>query len=181
VGQPITKLNYQLVLSVSKIKILISKQIKMFSSTLWYRILLSAILILAPTIEGFPAKADEVWASDYGKVVYQTDRGKTAIWTYGDSAYGTLFISGLVGQLQDRKSYYGYWSQSISKIRCETYREGRDGKRTYYWGSFQIQFLDPSFPSRWSAEFGYCDQPAQLPWRAYPIVGGGLAVPSKLP
>ena len=128
-----------------------------------------------------PAIADEVWSSDYGPVIYQADRGKTAIWTYGDSASGSMFIEGLAGQFKYRGTYYGYWSQSTSKVRCETYREGRDGKSTYYWGSLRIQFLDPEFPSRWSAVFGYCNQSPNLPWRASPIVGNGLMEPLKLP
>lgn len=154
---------------------------KILSSQLSQKAFLGAVIFLASTVVLSPARADEVWGSDYGKVVYQADRGKTAIWTYGDSSSGALFIDGLVGQVKDRGTYYGYWSQSSSKIRCETYREGRDRRRTYYWGNLRIQFLDPNFPSRWSAEIGYCNQPPKLPWRAYPIVGDGLVEPLKLP
>jgi hypothetical protein len=136
------------------------------------------LLALAGTT---PAIADEVWSTDYGTVIYQEDRGKTAIWTYGDSSNGSLFIEGVAGQFKSRGTYYGYWSQSTSKVRCETYREGRDGKSTHYWGNFRVQFLDPEFPSRWSAIFGYCNQPPNSPWRAYPIVGNGLIEPLKLP
>lgn len=92
-----------------------------------------------------------------------------------------VFIDGLAGQLKDRGTYYGYWSQSVSKIRCNMYWEGRDGKRSYYWGNLNIQFLDPNFPSRWTAEIGYCNQPPKLPWRAYPIVGEGFREPLSLP
>ncbi|HTL88011.1 MAG TPA: hypothetical protein VL134_01330 [Leptolyngbya sp.] len=133
------------------------------------------------TVGAAPAvKADEVWESDYGRVVYQTERGKTAIFTYGDSVEGTLFIDRLAGQFKDRGTYYGYWSQSTSNVRCETYREGRNGQRTYYWGTLQMQFLDPEFPARWSAKIGYCDQPTTLTWRASPIVGGAKP-PLKFP
>lgn len=154
---------------------------KIFVSQLYSKILLSAFVLLTFTAGVCPARADEVWESDYGKVVYQSDRGKTAIWTYGNSSLGTLFIEGLANQSKERGTYYGYWSQSFSKIRCETYREGRDGKRTYYWGNLRIQFLDSEFPSRWSAEIGYCNQPPNLPWRGYPIYGAGLREPLPLP
>jgi hypothetical protein len=142
---------------------------------------LGNLAFLMMVVTTSPAIADEVWSSDYGNVIYQQDRGKTAIWTYGDSARGSLFIDGLAGKFTNRDTYHGYWSQSTSKVRCETFREGRDGKPTYYWGNFRIQFLDPDFPSRWSASFGYCNQPLRLSWRAYPIVGDGLTEPLKLP
>lgn len=154
---------------------------KPFTNLLCQMALLGAVISLTSAFGLLPANADEVWESDYGKVVYQVDRGKTAIWTYGDQSMGTVFIDGLAGQLKDRGTYYGYWSQSVSKIRCNTYREGRDGKRTYYWGNLNIQFLDPNFPSRWSAEIGYCNQPPKLSWRAYPIVGEGFREPLSLP
>jgi hypothetical protein len=150
-------------------------------SPLYRKIFLSTFVLLTLSAKVLPAHADEVWVSDYGKVVYQADRGKTAIWTYGNSSFGTLFIEGLAGQVKDRGTYYGYWSQSISKIRCSTYREGREGRRTYYWGNLRIKFLDPEFPSRWTAEIGYCNQPPNLPWQASPIYGEGLREPLALP
>jgi hypothetical protein len=143
--------------------------------------LLGSLAFLAMVVPISPAIADEVWSSDYGNVIYQADRGKTAIWTYGDSARGSLFIEGLAGKFKARDTYYGYWSQSKSKVKCETFREGRDGKATYYWGNFRIKFIESEFPSRWSATFGYCNQPLNLSWRAYPIVGDGLTEPLKLP
>jgi hypothetical protein len=148
---------------------------------LYRKIFLSTFVLLTLSAKVPPARADEVWVSDYGKVVYQADRGKTAIWTYGNGSLGTLFIEGLAGQIKERGTYYGYWSQSSSKIRCSTYREGRDGKRTYYWGNLRIKFLDPEFPSRWTAEIGYCNQLPNLPWQAYPIHGEGLREPLALP
>ncbi len=144
------------------------------------KVLLYAAILLTTAVIASPARSDETWNSDYGKVICQSERGKTAIFTYGDPVQGTLFIDGLAGQFKDRGTYYGYWSQSTSKVRCETYREGRNGQRTYYWGTLQIQFLDPDFPSRWSAMIGYCDQPAKTVWRASPIVGG-VQQPLKFP
>lgn len=143
-------------------------------------VLLPAAIFLTTAVAASSVRADEVWDSDYGRVVYQAERGKTAVFTYGDSVQGALFIDGLAGQVKERGTYYGYWSQSTSNVRCETYREGRNGQRTYYWGTLRVQFLDPAFPSRWSAEIGYCDQPPKLAWRASPIVGGAKP-PLKFP
>lgn len=51
----------------------------------------SAVFVLAAALSPL-AQADEVWNSGYGKVVYQSDRGKTAVWTYPQ---GTIFIEGI--------------------------------------------------------------------------------------
>jgi hypothetical protein len=75
---------------------------KMFINKLCQKAFPGAVILLTLGVELSPARADEVWGSDYGKVVYQVDRGKTAIWTYGDSLSGTLFIDGLAGQFKDR-------------------------------------------------------------------------------
>jgi hypothetical protein len=154
---------------------------KKISIELGQKVLFGNMIFLAIAIGISPAIADEVWSSDYGSVVYQADRGKTAIWTYGDSARGAIFIEGLAGRFSSRGTYDGYWSQYSSKVRCDTYREGRDGKPTYYWGSFRVKFLESEFPARWSATFGYCDRSANLSWRAYPVVGNGSIEPLKLP
>lgn len=98
--------------------------------------------------------ADEVWSTEESDVVYQEDRNTTAIWTYGN---GTIFIQGLGGVVSDRGSYHGYWVQESSSMRCDTYREGADGKPNYHWGRFAITFIDADFPSRWQAKFSLCD------------------------
>jgi hypothetical protein len=143
----------------------------MFLNNTAQKLSLGAVALLTALFYTSPAQADEVWGSNYGNVVYQADREKTAILTYGDQSDGALFVEGLAGQTKNRGTYYGYWSQSSAKVRCETYREGRYGKPTYYWGNLRMQFLDPDFPFRWSAAIGYCNQPPKLDWRAYPIVG----------
>ncbi|HEY9824694.1 MAG TPA: hypothetical protein V6D19_04545 [Stenomitos sp.] len=153
----------------------------LFSRQQFYKRCVYATTLCALALNMLPVRADEVWGSYYGKVVYQTDRGKSAIWTYGDQAKGAMFIDGLAGQYQGRGTYYGYWRQSESKVKCDAYREGRDGRRTYHWGTLRLQFLDPNFPSRWSAEIGYCNQPPTLVWRGYPIVGEGETHPLPLP
>lgn len=99
--------------------------------------------------------ADEVWTTEEYQVIYQEDRDKTAVWQYGDD--GLIFIDGLAGVTTDRGAYSGYWVRNSSSRRCDTYREGVDGKPTYNWGKFEITFIDPSFPARWQADISLCD------------------------
>ena len=117
------------------------------------------------------AQADEVWASDRGKIIYADDHDTTAIWTFNDEQQGSLFIDGLAGNWKTRSHYQGYWSQSEGSKRCDTFREGRDGKPTYYWGGFHIWFLKPDFPSGWVAVTGHCEETPKQPWVATPVTG----------
>ena len=115
------------------------------------------------------AYADEMWSTGEYDVVYEEDRNRTAIWTYGDS--GTVFIDGLAGVVTERGSYIGYWVQPSSSLRCETFREGADGEPNYHWGRFELTFIDAEFPSRWYANFGLCDQAPSIHLDGVPIVG----------
>lgn len=120
------------------------------------------------------AKADEVWTTEEYDVVYQEDRNRTAIWTYGDGL-GTIFIDGLAGVYSDRRTYSGYWTQPSSTLRCDTFREGADGEPSYHWGSFEVTFINPDFPSRWRAKFGLCDRPPTLQLTGTPVTGTPVA------
>lgn len=75
----------------------------------------SAVFVLAAALSPL-AQADEVWNSGYGKVVYQSDRGKTAVWTYPQ---GTIFIEGLASVISNRGIYHGYWVGK-SNVKCDT-------------------------------------------------------------
>ena len=116
--------------------------------------LLLGFTLLTLGFSSKPVAADEVWSTEENDVVYQEDRNTTAVWTYGN---GTIFIQGLGGVISNRGSYHGYWVQESSSLRCDTYREGRNGKPSYHWGRFAITFLDSDFPSRWQAKFSLCD------------------------
>ena len=116
------------------------------------------LLILALLTGGLipqQALADEVWSTEEYDVIYQQDRNRTAIWSYGSS--GIVFIDGLAGVYTNRGSYTGYWAQDSSSMRCDTYREGKNGEPTYHWGRFEITFIDSEFPSRWHAHIGLCE------------------------
>jgi hypothetical protein len=124
--------------------------------------------LAALTLSPFAA-ADEVWASTYGKVVYESDSGTTAVWNYVRLGIpGVIYIDNLAGVTQGRGFYQGYWVQPKSGVKCKTARKMRD-KSSYYWGNFQIEFLDPNFPSRWRAIWNYCEKkPTTETWSGTP-------------
>ncbi len=132
---------------------------------------LSIALAIFGVSSGQGVLADEVWSTEEYDVVYQDERNKTAIWTYGsdEQVIGTIFIDGLAGVYKDRGSYTGYWVQESSSVRCDTFREGADGKPTYHWGKFELKFIDPDFPARWQADFGLCDRKTTIKLNGTPI------------
>ncbi len=130
------------------------------------RLLFSLILIVS-----FNSFADEVWNSNHGKVIYSEDTGTTALWQYNDSGLdnGIIYIENLAGVYSNRGSYEGYWAQDRSDVKCETKRDGINGRTTAYWGYFQVRFIDKGFPSSWLAKWGYCEQALTKDWKGTPV------------
>ncbi len=127
-----------------------------------------AVALIIATFAPQAALADEQWSTEEYDVVYQDERNRTAIWTYGDGL-GTIFIDGLAGVYTGRESYSGYWVQASSSLPCDTFREDANGEPTYHWGQFEITFIDPDFPSRWQANIGLCDLEPTIPLNGTPI------------
>ncbi|MGB7251242.1 MAG: hypothetical protein WBC73_20070 [Phormidesmis sp.] len=132
-------------------------------------VLFTLALLISP-LTATSALADEVWSTEEYDVIYQEDRNRTAVWSYGpDGREGTIFIEGLAGVTAERGSYLGYWVQESSSLRCDTYREDINGEPTYHWGRFEVTFIDSDFPSRWHAHFGLCDRETTIPLNGTPI------------
>jgi hypothetical protein len=125
--------------------------------------MVSAVFVLAAVPKN--ALADEVWNSSYGRVVYQSERGKTAIWTY---PAGTIFIEGLAGITSNRGIYHGYWVGK-SNVKCDTSREDGSGKLSNTWGRFSIRFQVPNFPTPWEARWSYCEGEPTFSWNGTPL------------
>ncbi|WP_375495737.1 hypothetical protein [uncultured Nostoc sp.] len=125
--------------------------------------MLSAVFVLAAVPKN--ALADEVWNSSYGRVVYQSERDKTAIWTYPG---GTIFIEGLAGITSNRGIYHGYWVGK-SNVKCDTSREDGSGKLSNTWGRFSIRFQVPNFPTPWEARWSYCEGEPTFSWNGTPL------------
>jgi hypothetical protein len=142
--------------------------------TVLMRILALSICVLAASMS---AKADEVWSSEYGDVIYETDIDGWAVWSFGPSGggagYGRIYIEGLAGIYSGRGSYSGYWMFYDSpETPCPAPRTDIEGRSSQNHGPFLITFLDPDFPSRWTAQWGACDGAADQPWNGTPRVGG---------
>lgn len=139
------------------------------------KIQLALMFVSSLVISGL-AVADEVWDSNFGRVVYETDIGPTAIWSYRTEEYvGLINLVGLAGIHTNRDYYEGYWIQNYSQRRCKTVRPTQNGETSNYWGRFHITFIDKDFPSRWVAKWSYCNNDMQDEvWEASPIVAGKL-------
>jgi hypothetical protein len=51
---------------------------------------------------------------------------------------------------------------------CAEARSDIDGNASQNYGTFQVTFLDPEAPARWSAQWGACDGPATTAWNGAP-------------
>lgn len=129
----------------------------------FYPVFLLAMMISQPLL------ADEAWNSTFGKVIYESEIGTTALWSYNyQGTPGLIYIDNLAGVYEGRGYYQGYWVQTKSSVKCKTQRMMK-GKPSAYWGQFEIQFLDPNFPSRWEAKWSYCEQKPTALWQGTPV------------
>ena len=119
--------------------------------------------------------ADEVWETTTGRIVYESEIGPTAVWSYGtQSDPGVIYLLGLAKVYENRGSYNGYWAKHNSPKRCGTSRPGMLGEMTPFWGRFNVKFIDKNFPSRWEASWSYCDGEYEaMKVEAQPLVGDG--------
>lgn len=108
-----------------------------------------------------PALAAKVWDSNnLGTVVYQKDIGKWAIWTFGndpDHPEGKIYIQGLAGVDKGLGFYSGYWIR-FKGNECDSPLTTLEGTQSRNFGVFNIRFLDPNSPSRWTAQLGKCNE-----------------------
>lgn len=125
------------------------------------------ILALAAFALSGPALADEVWTSDDGEIVYETDLEGSDIAVLAMEGV-KAYIPGLAGNYDDRGSYSGIWiadeASDADNCAVAVVRPGSDEESSNIWGQIDITFIDASYPSVWIAEIGYCfDAPvAQL-------------------
>lgn len=121
----------------------------------------TAMIAGALTLAGV-AFADEVWTSDAGNIVYETELEEGKIVVFGADGM-KMYISGLAGQYSDRGTYTGIWvleDQALDQPGCEfdIVRPGTD-EQVSFWGTLEITFIDPDFPGTWIAYLGECFSP----------------------
>ncbi|MBT7443229.1 MAG: hypothetical protein HN790_04605 [Methylococcales bacterium] len=120
-------------------------------------------------LAGNSAYSDEVWNSTYGQVVFEDESGPTATWSYTHNGRpGLIYILGLAGIYSERDRYDGYWVQDASDVRCNTPRLGLNKQKSYFWGNFQVKFIDSGYPARWEGLWGYCNDKPTRSWNGTP-------------
>ena len=125
------------------------------------------------------AGADEAWNTPIGEVVYDHDTPEGhAVLTYpieGSDVLGIGYVTGLAGQTEGRGAYSGIWIEPdhAGVERCDfAITDPETGDARWNWGTFDMVFVQPDFPSSWVIQRGYCfEQPSEF-LTGEPITGG---------
>ncbi len=131
------------------------------------RLALAAALLATPTL------ADEVWTSEMGDIVYQSERSNAAILSFTnlDAYEGTLVIPGLAGNFSNRGVHEGYWL-GTGAGDCPAFMSmpGSD-EATTNWGRATIIFDEAAFPTSFTLMLGWCFEDPRVPMRAITNAG----------
>lgn len=102
------------------------------------------------------ALADESWDSDAGRIVYQTEVGDAAIFsfTHPGGTEASLVIPGLAGNYANRGTHDAYWiAQAPGSCGASL---GFDGQSSTHWGRATLVFDKPDFPTSFTLLLGDC-------------------------
>jgi len=121
-------------------------------------LLVSILAMLAPN-----AKADEVWTTRDGDIVYETEIDGAAIWSFTteDGARATLVFPNLAGNYDNRGTHHGFWLGPDDGLCDMTMSFAEFSSRT--WGQAIVAFDEPGFPSSLTLLTGNCIGPL---WRS---------------
>lgn len=120
-----------------------------------------------------PAAADEVWTGDWGRIVWETDLGITAVLS-ADGGTGAsprrLYVEGLTLDAAGRRTTYeGIWTAETGEGGCAlALVDPVSQAPTPYWGTFRITFVERAFPSAWAGVWGECTDPPLTAFGALP-------------
>jgi hypothetical protein len=120
----------------------------------------AALLGFALMSAGAPALAQEpvAWQSPWGRVVYASESGASAVLEYpvpfGDNL-GYLYIDGLAGEFGGPGPLKGYWSEpdvshddeDDTTLICPFAIIDDHGRTTRNWGRLVIAFTEDDFPT----------------------------------
>lgn len=120
------------------------------------QIVAAALAALLP----LTAAADEVWTSDMGKIIYDSEVGDAAIFTFTnvDAYPATLVIPGLAGNYSDRGVHEAYWVGEGAGD-CAGFRAAPNGTGSAQWGRALVAFDKPAFPTSFTLLLGFCLDP----------------------
>ena len=123
-----------------------------------------------------PAAADEVWSGDWGRIVWETDLGITAV-LRADGSAGIaprrLYVEGLTLDSAGRRtSYDGIWTAAFGDGGCAlSLVDPISAQPTPYWGTFRLTFVGRAFPSAWAGVWGECTDIPLNAFGAEPVQG----------
>ena len=146
------------------------------------KLLTLGAVVAAMALSG-TALADEVWSTEIGDVVYETDlENGQAVLSYPvgeDSEWrGRAFFPGLAGEYEGRTSYDGFWMEPGSddgESGCMTeMRDPETGNTSDVWGRVKLVFVDQDFPGTWVALRGQCFAEPDSMLVGTPVVAGGV-------
>ncbi|MEP1330583.1 hypothetical protein [Pseudophaeobacter sp.] len=116
---------------------------------------LTTVLALFAT----PTLADEVWDSDMGPIVYESEEGDAAIFSFTnvDTYPATLIIPGLAGNYSNRSTHDAYWiGQGAGE--CAAYMSHNGVSESSQWGRAQLMFDNPAYPTSVTVVLGFCEE-----------------------
>jgi len=113
-------------------------------------------LAMAATIAA-PAMADEMWKTDFGKVIWEKDYDGGAIFRVEleKGKFARFYIEGLEAD-SVRGHYTGYYINTADEGMCSSALIGPDGTHSNTWGRLSLTFVDKGFPSDWTMLTGEC-------------------------
>lgn len=122
------------------------------------------------------ALADEMWDTTWGRMIWETDLGDTAVLMV--AAEGTepmmrLFVEGLAAHVSaERGSYIGVWTADRRDGGCAVaVVDPVGGRSTAFWGTFRLTFVEGQFPSAWAGVWGECADAPTNALAATPATG----------
>ena len=115
-------------------------------------------LTLAAALLATPTLADEVWTSQMGDIVYETEDNGAAILSFTnlDGYPARLFIPGLAGNYSNRGIHEAFWLGEGAGT-CPVFMTAPgEGFGTTDWGRATVSFDKPGFPSSLTITLGWC-------------------------
>ena len=114
--------------------------------------------VIAALLAAMPATADEVWKTDLGEIMWETDYDGGAIFRIdtGKGKFVRFYIEGLEPTGMPRGHFDGFWISTGDESMCSAELVGPDGTRSRTWGRVSLIFVDKEFPSDWTALTGEC-------------------------
>ncbi|MEO1661904.1 MAG: hypothetical protein AAFR51_13010 [Pseudomonadota bacterium] len=134
---------------------------------------MTALMLIA----GGAAHADEVWSTNIGDVIYETDLDNgMAVLSYpteGD-VRGLAYLAGLAGEYTGRTAYDGIWMEPATEDgTCDVEIAAPEtGEISNNWGRVEVIFVDPDFPGSFVALRGECFDEPDAMLVARPVTAG---------